>query len=119
MKREWIRLWSVSWLVLFQVGCTPSHFGTYPGGLAKFPDRPFSASQAVERAQPYLEETFSLRRKARDETGERGSKPKVFVTLKGRHYYIIKDDYPYIFQSSYQSHAVKVDSKTGEVIPPK
>lgn len=109
----------VPFVALFAVGCTATHFGSYPDGLGEFPDRAVSATDAVEKVMPYLDETFALRRKDRDQHEWPTSEATVWVTLKGQYYHIAKDNYPYMNQRMYLLHAVKVHSETGEFIPPE
>lgn len=119
MKPEWTQNLSVPFLSLLVIGCTPYHFGSYPEGAARFPDQPVSVIEAVEKAEPYLDESFRLRQKGRDQYDWPTWDPTLTVTLKGGYYYIVKDNYPYIYHSAYRAHAVKVHSKTGKLIPPK
>ena len=54
-----------------------------------------------------------------DNWPERG-KAEVNVKLDGKHYKVLKDNYPYKSTTEYRfSHAVKVNAETGEVTPPE
>jgi hypothetical protein len=99
-------------------GCAPAHFGTYPNGLADFPARPISPAEAVEAAEPYLDQSFELLRAERT-LNSSNSEPRIRVKLEGNAYWILKDNYISMNAGYGFDHAVKVDARTGEVTPPK
>ena len=100
-------------------GCNSVHYGEYPGGLADFPDRTVSPEQAVKAAEPYLDQSFALCRANRGSNWP-DSEPYISVKLEGKHYKVLKDNYPYKSYSELRfSHAVKVNADTGAVTPPQ
>ena len=99
-------------------GCAKNYFGTYPNGLDKFPQRSVSASEAVKNATPFLDQCYRLRQKSRNET-ESESEAAIYVTLKGKYYHVVKDDYVSMNAGYYLTPAVKVHSETGKIIVPE
>jgi len=106
-------------VLVSSVGCARTIcLGSEWGGFNGFPDNPVSVSEAIAKAEPYLDKTFALRSSA---TGNRNAaeEPVVFVTLRGDYYYIVKDNYPSYSPGFYLHHAVRVHKTTGRLIPPK
>jgi hypothetical protein len=104
-------------IAALNTGCAETHFGVYPREASSFPARPVSVAQAVESAQPYLDTSFALRQANHRGASKDWGEPRVFVTLKGNQYHIVNENYPYIMESAYLAHAVKVDAETGVVTP--
>jgi hypothetical protein len=121
MSAERKPLWrrSVSVVGLVIAGCTPVYYADYPH-LTGFPERPISPDGAVEAAQPYLDQSFTLCRADRGSDWPSRGEPYVSVKLEGKYYKVLKDNYPYKSFSEHRfSHAVKVNAETGEVSPPE
>lgn len=103
-------------------GCFSSNNGSeysgiYPNGTSNFPSNPVSIDDAVREAKPYLNTTFELRKTMI--THRANSELFIWVTLKGRYYYIVLDNYPSYSPGFYLHHAVKIDKENGAVIPPQ
>ena len=97
--------------------CEKSYWSGLNESYDSFPDNPVSPQQAVKLAQPYLDKTFRLR----SNMAQRLSNGKLsdIVTLEGDYYYIVRDNFASYSPDFYRKHAVKVNKKTGKVIPPK
>ena len=103
--------------MLLLSSCTKSYFSRAELGFDSFPKNPVSPERAVKLAEPYLDNTFKV--KTDDSVLMALAKPKIWVTLKGKYYYIVKDSTNEINIDYYLYKAVKVNKNTGEVIPPK
>lgn len=79
-----------------------------------------SPEEAVKLAQPHLETSFKLRMQDRAEDMKSDDPPFDHVTLKGKWYYVVRDNCLGAVNSEfYLPHAVRVHTKTGEVQEPK
>ncbi|MDD5488588.1 MAG: hypothetical protein PHH49_06485 [Candidatus Omnitrophica bacterium] len=95
--------------------------GPYPEGYSKFSkDNNISQEEAIKLAEPYLDLSFSLRKKSRDSryNSAGDDMAQIWTFLRGDYYYITKDNYYYKTEDAYFQYAVKVHKDTGEVIPP-
>jgi len=100
-------------------GCEPKSVGSSLSGYKEIPGAIIQPQKAVELAGPYLDKTFELRQQDSDLTRRKDIEPIIHVTLKNNEYYIVKDNYPDKSVYFYLKHAVKVNIKTGNVIPPQ
>lgn len=81
-----------------------------------------SPQQAVALAEPYLDDSFRLRRIARHDEQNHGlwkdTPPRDYIFVRSYMYLISRDNYPSMNLGYYKSHAVRVNGMTGQVIPP-
>ena len=79
-----------------------------------------SPIQAISLASPYLDKSFKLRIADRPSHLKNLSDPPIdHVVKSGKWFLITRDNCPGTLVYFYVKHAVKVNSRTGEVIPPK
>ena len=116
MKKILKLIYLISFIIVSSC-VTTTYSGNSHIGYSNFPSNNISPEEAIEIAKPYLDKTFELRTEGRKEKSEK--EPIIHVTLKGRYYYIVKDNYPAKYIGFYLSHSAKVNKKTGEVLPPK
>lgn len=104
--------------MLLIVGCksNETYFGSTYSGFDGFPKTEIDIDKAIELSEPYLESTFILRKKNRNTNSTK--EPVIWVTLKDNWYYIVKDNYPSYTPNFYLRHAVRINSKNGEIIKP-
>src|SRR5262245_1282597 len=101
----------VALVLLSLPGCNTVYQGSYPDGLASFPERTISAAAAVRAAEPYLDQSFALCRSSRSSDWP-DWEPQIVVKLEGKQYSVLKDNYPYKSYSEYHfNHAVKVNAE--------
>ncbi|MCA9564283.1 MAG: hypothetical protein KC561_12380, partial [Myxococcales bacterium] len=89
---------------------------------------PVSPERALELAQPYIEQSFELRRKMHGYVPpERNPHPNwmndpgtIYMGFERGWYLIVKDSYPYKVHNGWicRQHAVRVHTRTGQVVPP-
>ena len=106
-------------VLLLLAGCNsePEVFGSSKSGFDHFPETPISVDDALKVANPYLDTTYNLR--IADRERKSNGKPKIWITLKGDNYYVVKDKYPSYSPGFYLEHAVVVNTDTDEVTPPQ
>ena len=111
----------IIFLLLTISGCGRVYWGSSynSSSFNDFPENSVSAIKAIKLAEPYLDKTFELRSALRDWPSKEDKEPVVHVVLKGKYYYIVKENYPYKYIEAYLPHAVKVNKNTGQVYPPK
>lgn len=108
-----------STLLFLPMACTETVFlGSKSNGFKKCIECKISSDKAYEIAKPYLQLSYELRNKKRNYPPDK-LKIDDYILLKGNYYYITRDNYPYKTYMAYLSHAVKVDSRTGKLFPPK
>lgn len=77
-----------------------------------------SPNEAFARAQPHLPATWTARcEKVRNHDEYCDKMPTDHMVRKGGYYYLTRTSYPYKSYDAYTQYAVRVDVKTGEVIP--
>ena len=106
-------------VVISSAGCARTiYWGSEWGGFDGCPVNPVSVSEAIAKARPYLDETFALRSSTREHRN-RAQQPVIHVTLRGKYYYIVRDNYPSYSPGFYLHHAVRVHKTTGQLIAPR
>jgi hypothetical protein len=93
------------------------YLGSELNNFTAAPDHPITIPRAIEISKPYLDKTFKLRIKDRENPS--AEKPVVYVTIKKGWYYLVKDNHPSYTPGFYLKHAAQVNVKTGELIEPK
>ncbi|MBL7544797.1 MAG: hypothetical protein JNL11_13350 [Bdellovibrionaceae bacterium] len=98
----------------------PTNLGDSKSGFTNPPQNVHvDAQTAVQLAQPFLENSYALRRKMRGEIQQNPNRePVIRLLLKGAWYFVSLDDYPSMTNYYYLQHAVRVHTDTGQVIPP-
>ncbi|MCC6696993.1 MAG: hypothetical protein IT365_15295 [Candidatus Hydrogenedentes bacterium] len=105
-------------VIIAAAGCATS-VGNSKSGYEEVKRAKIQPSEAAELAQPFLDQTFELRKADSELSRDGRGDPAIWVTLDGGHYYVVKENYPFIKASAHLHHAVKVHKNTGKVIPPK
>ena len=106
-------------LISSLIGCKSIPVGSSYSGYENVIRAKIQLEEAVKLAKPYLDRTFELRKLHSDLSRSEDKEPGIFVTLKNRYYYIVKENHPAKSVNFYLDHAVKVHINSGEIIPPK
>gem|GEM_PF-3153677 len=77
-----------------------------------------SPDEAHELALDHLEKSYELRNAKRNYPSDK-LKMNDYILLKGKYYYIARDNYPYKTYWAYFNHAVRVNCMTGTVKEPE
>lgn len=101
---------------------TKSDYITLGNSLAGFQnpaDSKMSTVQAVNLAQPFLEESYRIRRLKlrRNQNPSQLGKALVWASYRGHWFYITQDDYPSYSPGYYVHYSVRVNALTQQVIP--
>jgi hypothetical protein len=104
--------------LLFFLACSGKiYVGNSHAGFSGFPRNNIEVKDAIQLAEPYLDKTYELRKENRKSGNDNNL--LIWVTLKGKYYYIVMDNYPSKTPGFYEKHAVRINKDTGEVISPK
>jgi len=109
---------SCSSVFLPSIFSDPVFVGSKQNGFKQCRDCTVSPEKAYELAEPFLERTHELRNAVRNFPSHRLNMDD-YILLKGRYYYIARDNYPYKTWWAYFNHAVRVNCMTGEVKEPE
>lgn len=97
-------------------GCaTKYYFSNVNKGFVGFPQSPVTIEQAIQIAEPYLNQSYKMRLSLRKWPLQSNTPPIIYVTLLDQYYYIVKEDYPYQYREAYLEFAVKVNRMNGKV----
>jgi len=113
-----VLVWSLMCLIF--AGCSGNIYsGTESSGFTQFPrGNKITPQMAIEIASPYLDISFNLRNSRREPKYPPNAPKEVYVILKGKYYYVTKDDHDFKTVEAYLHDAVKVNKDTGEAIKP-
>lgn len=91
-----------------------TYYGNEEIGYEKFPYAPISVQKAIEKARPFLDRSFEIRKRISGQ--DQDKRPVIQVTLTNSYYYIIKDFYPSNISLTLKS--VRIGIEKGEVFAP-